>query len=114
MLYAYKYFNSQTGKYENNKIIKINNGIISEIVGANQNGPKYHIFPGFSDMHVHITYTFDNTFPDRFSPKYSEPLVPPKEAVMLKVITYRGKEPVGRMIYMPIDELQKRANKKAP
>jgi len=61
-----------------------------------------------------IYYTFDNTFPDYFSPKYSAPLALPKEAVMLKVITYRGKYPVGRMIYMPIDELQKRANKKAP
>ena len=59
-----------------------------------------------------VYYTFDNTFPDRFSPKYTEPLIVPKESVMLKVITYKGKEPVGRLIYMPIEELQKRANKK--
>ncbi len=59
-----------------------------------------------------IYYTFDNTFPDRFSPKYTEALTVPKESVMLKVITYKGKEPVGRLIYMPIEELQKRANKK--
>lgn len=56
-----------------------------------------------------IYYTFDNTFPDNFSPKYTEPLTLPKESVMLKVITYRGKDPVGRMIYMPVDELKKRA-----
>jgi hexosaminidase len=36
----------------------------------------------------------------------------PKESVMLKVITYKGKEPVGRMIAMPIEELQKRAKGK--
>lgn len=59
-----------------------------------------------------IYYTFDNTFPDRFSPKYKEPLIIPKESVMLKVITYKGKNPVGRLIYMPIEELQKRADKK--
>jgi len=59
-----------------------------------------------------IYYSFDNTFPDRFYPKYTKPLIFPKEAVMLKVITYKGKEPVGRMIYMPIEELQKRADKK--
>ena len=59
-----------------------------------------------------IYYTFDNTFPDRFSPKYTEPVTVPKESVMLKVITYKGKNPVGRLIYMPIEELQKRANKK--
>jgi hexosaminidase len=59
-----------------------------------------------------IYYTFDNTFPDRFSPKYTRPLVIPKEAVMLKVITYKERNPKGRMIYMPIDELKKRADKK--
>lgn len=59
-----------------------------------------------------IYYSFDNSFPDRFYPKYTEPLIAPKEAVMLKVITYRGKEPVGRMIAMPLSELQKRAEGK--
>ncbi len=55
-----------------------------------------------------IYYSFDNSFPDNFYPKYTSPLVPPKDAVMLKVITYRGKEPIGRMISVPISDLQKR------
>ncbi len=59
-----------------------------------------------------IYYSFDNTFPDNFYPKYTEPLTPPEDAVMLKVITYEGDKPVGRMIYMPIEELNKRADKK--
>jgi hexosaminidase len=61
-----------------------------------------------------IYYSFDNSFPDRFYPKYEEPLTPPKDAVMLKVITYKGKQPVGRMIAMPIEELKKRADQKKP
>ncbi len=56
-----------------------------------------------------IYYSFDNSFPDRFYPKYTTALTPPKDAVMLKVITYRGKEPVGRMTNMPIKEMQTRA-----
>lgn len=59
-----------------------------------------------------IYYSFDNTFPDNFYPKYTGPLTPPDDAVMLKVITYEGNKPVGRMIYMPIEELNKRADKK--
>jgi hexosaminidase len=59
-----------------------------------------------------IYYSFDNTFPDNFSQKYTTPLVPPKDAVMLKVITYKGKKPVGRMILMPIEELKRRADRK--
>lgn len=55
-----------------------------------------------------IYYSFDNSFPDNFYPKYTSPLVPPKDAVMLKVITYRGNEPIGRMISVPISDLKKR------
>ena len=59
-----------------------------------------------------IHYTFDNSFPDHFYPKYASPLTPPKDAVMLRVITYKGNQPVGRMITMRVDELNKRAGKK--
>jgi len=55
-----------------------------------------------------IYYSFDNSFPDNFYPKYTEPLTPPEDAVMLKVITYRDGKPIGRMISMPIEELKKR------
>jgi len=59
-----------------------------------------------------IYYSFDNSFPDRFYPKYTEKLTPPKDATMLRVITYRDKSPIGRMMNMPIDELNKRAGRK--
>ncbi len=55
-----------------------------------------------------IYYTFDNSFPDNFYPKYAAPLTPPKDATALKVITYKGKKPVGRMITMPLDEMKSR------
>lgn len=55
-----------------------------------------------------IYYSFDNSFPDNFYPKYTKPIIAPKEAVMLKVITYRGNKPIGRMISMPIEMLRKR------
>jgi hexosaminidase len=57
-------------------------------------------------------YSFDNSFPDNYYPKYTQPLTPPKDAVMMKVVTYRGGEQVGRIIAMPISELQKRADHK--
>lgn len=56
-----------------------------------------------------IYYSFDNSFPDRFYPKYTATLIAPIDAKQLKVITYKGKEPVGRMLTMPIAELRKRA-----
>jgi hexosaminidase len=61
---------------------------------------------------LNIHYSFDNSFPDHFYPRYTAPLVPPKDAVMLKVITYKGKQPVGRMIAMPIEEMMRRSEPK--
>ncbi|HWB28120.1 MAG TPA: family 20 glycosylhydrolase [Chitinophagaceae bacterium] len=57
-------------------------------------------------------YSFDNSFPDNFYPKYTQPITPPKDAVMMKVVTYRGNQQVGRIIAMPVSELQKRADHK--
>ena len=59
-----------------------------------------------------IHYSFDNSFPDQFYPKYTAALIAPKDAQMLRVITYRDKKPIGRMISVSIEELQKRAARK--
>jgi hexosaminidase len=56
-----------------------------------------------------IHYSFDNSHPDNFYPKYSSPLSVPKGASMLKVITYRDGKPIGRQIDLSIEELKKRA-----
>lgn len=61
---------------------------------------------------IDIHYTFDNSFPDNFYPKYVAALSPPKDAVQLKVVTYKGNRQVGRIIAVPLDELQKRADTK--
>jgi hexosaminidase len=59
-----------------------------------------------------IYYSFDNSYPDRYYPKYTEPIVAPKDATQLRVITYRGKEPIGRMITMPMAELRQRLTRR--
>jgi len=59
-----------------------------------------------------IYYSFDNSYPDHFYPKYTVPVIVPRDATMLRVITYRGKQPIGRMNNMPVEELKKRAEKR--
>ncbi len=56
-----------------------------------------------------IHYSFDNSFPDNFYPKYTSPLEVPKDAAALKVITYRNGKAVGRMMVMTREEMNKRA-----
>lgn len=58
-----------------------------------------------------IYYSFDNSFPDRFYPKYTTPLTIPKDAAMLKVAVFRGKQQVGRYVTMSTAEIMKRAAK---
>lgn len=55
-----------------------------------------------------IYYSFDNSNPDNFYPKYTSALSIPKDASMLKVITYRDNKPVGQQLNIPIAELRKR------
>ena len=59
-----------------------------------------------------IYYSFDNSFPDRYYPKYTKPLVVPKDAANMRVVTYRGNQQLGRMMTMPIAEIRKRADAK--
>jgi hexosaminidase len=61
---------------------------------------------------LEIYYSFDNSQPDNFYPKYSGPLSIPKDASTLKVVTYRDGKPIGRQIDMPVSELQKRVERK--
>ena len=56
-----------------------------------------------------IHYSFDNSFPDNYYPAYSSPLIVPKDASAMKVITYRDNKPIGRLIVMPVAEMRKRA-----
>lgn len=53
-----------------------------------------------------LYYSFDNSFPDNYYPKYTQPLIAPKDATTLKVISYRNGKPIGRMITYSIKEIQ--------
>lgn len=65
------------------------------------------LFTEIKDLDIY--YSFDNSNPDKFYPKYTHALTVPKDADMLKVITYRNGVPVGRQLDMPINELKRRA-----
>ncbi len=60
-----------------------------------------------------VHYSFDETNPDEFYPKYTKELTVPKDAVHLKVVTYRNGKFIGRQLNLPVEELKKRAKKKA-
>lgn len=59
-----------------------------------------------------IYYSFDETNPDEFYPKYTKELTIPKDAATLKIVTYRNGKFIGRQLSLPVEELKKRAKKK--
>ena len=57
-----------------------------------------------------IYYTFDNTYPDSHSQLYKngEKLSIRKDADTFRVVTYKNGKPIGRIITVSIDDLEKR------
>lgn len=84
--------------------------IFTAKVGADTTKTEVMLSTEMKGLDIH--YTFDNSFPDQFYPKYTAPLLVPTDAYMLRVITYKGDKPVGRLITITVDELKKRAKSK--
>jgi hexosaminidase len=60
---------------------------------------------------LEIYYSFDNTYPDRFSSHYNKiqgKINIPKDAETLRVVTFRQSRPIGKMITVPLADLEKR------
>ena len=62
-----------------------------------------------SDLDIY--YTIDDTMPDDHSLRYTNAVELPGGPVTLRVITYRNGKPIGHLITLKQDELQKRAGK---
>ncbi len=58
-----------------------------------------------------IYYTIDNSIPNQYYTKYTEPIVFPEDVDMLRVITYRKGKPMGRLISIKTEDLEKRIKK---
>lgn len=57
-----------------------------------------------------IYYSFDDTDPDHYYPVYTgTPLRIPKGAQRIRVVTYRKGQQAGRLINLPVKELERRA-----
>ncbi len=63
-----------------------------------------HEMPG-----TQLYYTVDNTIPDSYAPVYTQPFLLPKGTDRVKVLAYRNGKPLGRLIEVPLTDLEKRA-----
>lgn len=82
--------------------------IYDPIIVPQKDGKKLLISFKTEYRGLDIYYTFDHTFPDKFSDKYQGPIEIPKGASEIWAITYKGKMPAGRLLKVAIDDLEKR------
>jgi hexosaminidase len=93
--------------------IKYAKGIYDPIISAStdaQGNLIANLDKEIDDLDIY--YSFDESNPDNYYPKYTVPLLVPKDAATLKLITYRHGKQAGRQINLPIADLKKRAGKK--
>jgi hexosaminidase len=57
---------------------------------------------------ISFHYSFDHSLPDHYYPAALGIITVPKDAVEMRVISYRGKKPMGQMIRFPISDMLKR------
>ncbi|MBP1662883.1 MAG: beta-N-acetylhexosaminidase [Bacteroidetes bacterium] len=88
---------------------KYSPAIYDPIVNVMKKDDKYYVELTTEIGGLDIYTSFDNSTPDRFYPRYTELLLVPKDARLVKIITYRGKVPVGRLMTIPVDDLKNRA-----
>lgn len=57
-----------------------------------------------------IHYSFDHSYPDQFYPMANGAVVVPKDATVMKIVTYRGNKAMGRTMDLTVADMIKRAN----
>lgn len=89
--------------------LSISKAIYDPIVTTKKEGDKL-ICTISSDLGgVDFYYTIDNSFPDKFTPKYTAPIEIPTGDVVLRVVAYQNGRQIGRPLAIPREQLVKRA-----
>lgn len=80
------------------------------IVRVKKVGEQYFVELNTEIGGLDIYTSFDNSTPDNFYPKYNVPQFIPKDARLMRIITYRDNKPIGRLMTILVEDLKKRAN----
>lgn len=89
--------------------IKYSPAIYDPIITVKKDGDNYAVELATEIDGLDIYTSFDNSSPDRFYPKYTGSQLIPKDAKLMRIITYRGKEVKGRLMTISVEDLRKRA-----
>ncbi|GAB4015903.1 beta-N-acetylhexosaminidase [Spirosoma koreense] len=88
--------------------VSYSRAVYDAIVRTSMNNGKLRLELAGEIPGLDIYYTIDDTMPDQFATKYSQPVDLPDGPITLRVITYRNGKPIGHLITLTRDALQKR------
>ena len=80
-------------------IIEVNRNAVGELM--------VQLSTEISGLTIH--YSFDHSFPDQFYPVASGPVLVPKDATVMKIVTYRGDKAMGRTLDLTVNDMINRA-----
>jgi len=87
---------------------KYSPAIYDPAVSVKKDGDKYYVTltPEINGLDIYTS--FDNSTPDNFYPKYTEPQLIPKDAGLMRIVTYRNGEKIGRVMTITTEDLKNR------
>jgi len=100
-------------KFERSDIAEVNysKAIYDAIIKMSRSNGKLLLTMESEAPNLEIYYTIDDAMPDKFTAHYSEPVELPEGPITLRVITYRDGKPIGHLITLKREELERRAGK---
>jgi hexosaminidase len=82
-------------------------------VSRDENNNYYvTLTPEISGLEIYTS--FDSSTPDNFYPVYVAPQRIPRDASMMRIITYRDGKPIGRLMTITVEDLKSRVRRTAP
>ncbi|NGM61102.1 family 20 glycosylhydrolase [Sphingobacterium sp. SGG-5] len=87
--------------------IKYSRAIYDPIVSLSRAGEKYFVSLRTEIEGLDAYLSFDYSEPDNFYPRYTGPIEIPKDAVIMRVTTYRDGKRIGRMLNISLADLKK-------
>jgi hexosaminidase len=87
---------------------KYSPAIYDPIIRVTREGEQYVVTLTTEIDGLEIYTSFDSSTPDNFYPRYDSPQPIPRDASLMRIITYRNGKPIGRLMSIPVEELKKR------
>jgi len=100
-------------QFERSDIAEINysKAIYDVVIKMSRSNGKLLLTMETEAPNLEIYYTINDAMPDKYTTRYTQPAELPEGPITLRVITYRDGKPVGHLITLKREELERRAGK---